>query len=86
MFAVLKELSGFVYPICAVKGGGNPRNLLSTQENAAFQLWILNCIGKSFSECREIIISSSNCFYVKLCNQDLWREKITCRAHNIRRH
>lgn len=44
-----------------------------------------NCISKSFSECRKIKISSPNCFYVKLCNQDLWREKITCHAHNIPR-
>lgn len=48
--------------------GKNPRNLLNTQENAAFQLQILNCIGESFPECGKIIISSPNCFYVKLCS------------------
>lgn len=83
MFAVLKELSGFIYPISAVREKKKLRNLLNAQENAAFQLQVLNCISKSFSTCRKIIISSPNCFYVKLCNQDLWREKITCHARNI---
>lgn len=38
---------------------------------------------RAFLECRKIIISSLNCFCVKLCNQNLWREKITCYAHII---
>ena len=81
MFAVLKELSGFI----PADGGKNPRNLLNTQKNAAYHLPILNCTSKSFLEFRKIIISSPNCFYVKLCNQNLWREKITCHTHVILR-
>lgn len=84
MFAVLKELSGFIYSMSAVRGG-ETKKLIECSRNAAFRLHILNCISKSFSECRKIIISSPNCFYVKLHNQDLWREKITCRARNILR-
>lgn len=44
MFAVLKELSDFIYHIPVVRGEKNPRNLLNTRDNTAFQLHILNCI------------------------------------------
>lgn len=44
MFAVpkelLQELSVFIYGIPAVRKKKNPRNVLNTQENAAFQLRI----------------------------------------------
>lgn len=51
------------------------------EKNAAFQLPILNYISKSFWKGRKIIISSPNCFCVKLCSQNLWKKRITCHAH-----
>lgn len=78
MFAALKELSGF-FPAVRKK---NPRNLLNAQENAVYQLHILNCIN----ERGKITISSLCCFYVKLCNRNLWKKKITCHTHIILRN
>lgn len=39
MFAVLKELSGFIYPICAVKAGGEIQEIYWVLK----KMWHFNC-------------------------------------------
>lgn len=63
MFAVLKRNWVVLF---LHWGGGEFKKFMNTQENAAYQLHILNCINESFLGYRKIIISSPNCFYAKL--------------------